>query len=175
MSTHDTGASWSVDSMYHTVLNVTDLDRSIAFYRRLGFQVLDDRRHVHWPDFVATNFGLRVAQGQGVLMALEADPNGPMLDLIRWLEPDPAAQQPDVPPDLRIPRILAFRASNVRALYEQLRAEGFAFTNEFTGPFPQLGIIGVCCLQDPDGTIVEFMELEPGVRHSKAKSLDARQ
>ena len=166
--------SWTVDSFYHTVVNVTDLDRSIAFYQRLGFRVLDDRRHVHWPDFVATNFGMRVAQGQGVLMVLDADQDGPMIDLIRWLEPDPASQSPPVPPDLRIPRILAFRASNVRALYDDLKAEGFEFTNDFTGPCPQLGIIGVCCLKDPDGTIVEFMELEPGVRHSKARTLGKR-
>jgi catechol 2,3-dioxygenase-like lactoylglutathione lyase family enzyme len=162
-------SGWSVDSMYHTVINVTDLDRSIAFYERLGFRVLDDRRNVHWPDFVATNFGMRVAQGQGVLMVLKADENGPMLDLIRWLEPKSDGMDPSVPADMRIPRILAFRASNVRALYDELKAEGFEFTNDFTGPFPELGIIGVCCVKDPDGTIVEFMELEPGVRHSQAK------
>ena len=174
MGTTTAGGTWSVDSMYHTVVNVTDLDRSVAFYERLGFRVLDDRRHVHWPDFVATNFGMRVAQGQGVLMVLAADGNGPMLDLIRWLEPDPATLEPDVPRDLRIPRILAFRATNVRALYDELTAEGFPFTNEFTGPFAELGIIGVCCVQDPDGTIIEFMELEPGVRHSQAKRLEQR-
>lgn len=161
--------TWSVDSLYHTVLNVTDLDRSIAFYERLGFRVLDDRRHVRWPDFVATNFGMRIAQGQGVLMVLKADENGPMLDLIRWLEPKSDGQDQTVPKDMRIPRILAYRATNVRVLYDELRAEGFEFTNDFTGPFPELGIIGVCCVKDPDGAIVEFMELEPGVRHSQAK------
>lgn len=167
--------NWTVDSMYHTVVNVTDLDRSIEFYQRLGFRVLDDRRHVHWPDFVATNFGMRVAQGQGVLMVLTRDEDGPMLDLIHWLEPDSDAWDPSVPEDMRVPRILAFRATNVRALYDELQAEGFPFTNEFTGPFPDLGIIGVCCMKDPDGTIVEFMELEPGVRHSQAnKALGAR-
>ena len=162
-------AGWSVDSMYHTVLNVRDLDRSIAFYQRLGFKVLDDRRHVHWPDFVATNFGMRVAQGRGVLMVLEADEDGPMVDLIQWLEPAGDGMDPSIPEDMRIPRIIAFRATNVRALYDELTSEGFKFTNAFTGPFEDLGIIGVCCIKDPDGTIVEFMELEPGVRHSQAK------
>lgn len=169
-----TASAWSVDSLYHTVVNVSDLDRSIAFYQRLGFEVLDDRRHVRWPEFVARNFGMQVAQGQGVLIALAADPNGPMLDLIRWLEPDPVAQQPPVPAPLRIPRIIAFRARNVRALYDELSAEGLAFTNDFTGPFPELGILGVCCVKDPDGNVLEFMELEPGVRHSKANVLERR-
>ena len=167
---------WSVDSLYHTVLNVTDLDRSIAFYQRLGFRVLDDRRTVHWPDFVATNFGMRVAQGRGVLMVLERDEAGPMIDLIQWLQPESDGRDPNVPEDMRIPRIVAFRATNVRALYDELQAEGFRFTNEFTGPFPALGIRGGCCIKDPDGTVVEFMELEPGVRHSQAnKALSDKQ
>ncbi len=29
--------------LFHIAVNVTDLDRSVAFYQRLGFQVLADR------------------------------------------------------------------------------------------------------------------------------------
>ena len=170
-----TGNAWNVERFYHTVVNVTDLDRSIAFYRRLGFEVLDDRRDVEWPEFVGRNFGMRTAQGRGVLMALESDPDGPMLDLIQWLEPDPAEQKVPVPDDLVIPRIIAFRAKNVRALYDELGAEGVEFTNDFTGPFEELGVLGVCCVKDPDGTVIEFIELAPGLRHSQAnKALGSR-
>ena len=52
---------WKLESLYHTVVNVRDLDESIAFYRLLGFEVLNDRRNVDWPDFVATIFGMRRA------------------------------------------------------------------------------------------------------------------
>jgi catechol 2,3-dioxygenase-like lactoylglutathione lyase family enzyme len=38
--------SWSLTSLYHTVIDASDLDRSVAFYRTLGFEVLDDRRDV---------------------------------------------------------------------------------------------------------------------------------
>ena len=170
-----TTQDWSVTSLYHTVVNVTDLDRSIAFYRTLGFEVLDDRRDVEWPDFVGRNFGMRRAQGRGVLMFLPEDPDGPMIDLIEWVDPKPAEPDPAVPPDLRVPRILAFRTRNVRAAYDALKAAGIELTNEFTGPFEDLGVRGVFCCKDPDGTVIELIELASGVRHSQAKSLPERE
>ena len=100
--------SWKIQHLYHTVVNVRDLDESIAFYRLLGFDVLNDRRDVEWPDFVATIFGMKRAKGRGVLMILPSDPDGPMIDLIEWLEPK--AEFPAVPlADGTIPRIIAFR------------------------------------------------------------------
>ena len=30
---------WSIERMYHTVVNATDLDRTVAFYQALGFQM----------------------------------------------------------------------------------------------------------------------------------------
>jgi catechol 2,3-dioxygenase-like lactoylglutathione lyase family enzyme len=163
--------SWSLTSLYHTVIDASDLDRSVAFYRTLGFEVLDDRRDVKWPDFLAKNFGVRRAQGRGVLMVLPEDPEGPMLDIIQWVEPPPPGPDPRVPADLRIPRILAFRMRDIRRAYDDLRARGVEFTNELLGPFSELGVRGVACCKDPDGTIIELIELEPGVRHSQAKSL----
>ena len=79
--------NWHLEHFYHTVINVRELDESVAFYKLLGFEVLNDRRHVEWPDFVAGIFGMKRAKGRGVLMVLPADPNGPMIDLIEWLDP----------------------------------------------------------------------------------------
>jgi catechol 2,3-dioxygenase-like lactoylglutathione lyase family enzyme len=50
---------WALTSLYHTVVNCRDLDESVAFYRLLGFEVLNDRREVVWPDFVAGIFGMK--------------------------------------------------------------------------------------------------------------------
>jgi hypothetical protein len=81
-------ANWHLEHFYHTVINVRDLDESVVFYRLLGFEVLNDRRHVEWPDFVAGIFGMKRAKGRGVLMVLPSDPDGPMIDLIEWVEPE---------------------------------------------------------------------------------------
>ncbi|MEO8114277.1 MAG: VOC family protein [Phenylobacterium sp.] len=160
-------AQWALTSLYHTVVNCRDLDESVAFYRLLGFEVLNDRRHVIWPDFVAGIFGLRKAQGMGVLMVLPSDPDGPMIDLIQWV--DPEAEFPD-PARVKatVPRIIAFRTRGVHAAQEALSAQGIRFTQEVYTPEEALGIVGTACCYDPNGNIVEMIELEPGVRHSRA-------
>ncbi|HEX2590309.1 MAG TPA: VOC family protein [Rhizomicrobium sp.] len=159
--------NWHLEHFYHTVINVRDLDESIAFYNLLGWEVLNDRRDVEWPDFVATIFGMKRAKGRGVLMNLPSDPNGPMLDLIRWDEPKaPIASIPVA--DGAVPRIIAFRTKNVHAAYAALKAQGVQFTREMFGPHPDLGIVGSCCCYDPNGNLIELIELNPGQRHSKA-------
>jgi len=158
--------AWVLERLYHTVVNTRALEESVTFYKQLGFEVLDDRRHVEWPDFVATIFGMNRAKGAGVLMVLPNDPGGPMIDLIEWKEP--RAKIAAIPvADGEVPRIIAFRVKNVRQAYDDLTAQGVRFTRElFT--HPELGIIGSCCCYDPNGNLIELIELNPGQRHSKA-------
>jgi len=158
---------WKLTSLYHTVVNCRDLDASVAFYRLLGFEVLNDRRNVVWPDFVASIFGMRRAKGRGVLMVLPSDPDGPMIDLIDWLEPkarfpDPAHASEEVP------RIIAFRTRNVHQAHRELSAKGVRFTRDVFEPEEDLGLVGSCCCYDPNGNLIELIELQAGVRHSRA-------
>jgi len=158
---------WKLTSLYHTVVNCRDLDASVAFYRLLGFEVLNDRRNVVWPDFVASIFGMRRAKGRGVLMVLPADPDGPMIDLIDWVEPkarfpDPAHAAEEVP------RIIAFRTRNVHQAHRELSARGVRFTRDVFEPEEDLGLVGSCCCYDPNGNLIELIELQAGVRHSRA-------
>lgn len=156
---------WTIERMYHTVVNATDLDRSVAFYQALGFQILNDRRNVKWPDFVGRVFGLKRAQGRGVLMNLPADPGGPMIDILEWVEPKATPIAAD---GMTVPRIIAFRVKNVRTAHEDLKSRGVDLT-QFVEPEPRdLGVVGVFCARDPDGTLIEMIELQPGVRHSRA-------
>lgn len=164
---------WALTRLYHTVVNCRDLDESVAFYRLLGFEVLNDRRHVTWPAFVAGIFGLRRASGRGVLMVLPTDPDGPMIDLIEWLEPK--AEFPD-PARITeaVPRIIAFRTRGVHAAQAALEAQGVTFTQAVYTPKEALGIVGTACCYDPNGNIIEMIELEPGVRHSRANEALAK-
>ncbi|HTR87976.1 MAG TPA: VOC family protein [Reyranella sp.] len=158
--------NWSLERLYHTVVNARNLDESVAFYRLLGFDVLNDRRDVVWPDFVATIFGMKRAKGRGVLMVLPSDPNGPMIDIIEWVEP--RAKIAAIPvADGEVPRIIAFRVKNVRAAYDALTAKGVRFTRDLF-EHRELGIVGSCCCYDPNGNLIELIELLPGQRHSKA-------
>jgi len=157
---------WELERLYHTVVNVRNLDESIAFYRLLGFEVLDDRRNVEWPDFMSSFFGMKRAKGRGVLLALSSDPDGPMLDLIEWVEPRARFDTITVEDGL-VPRVIAFRTRNVRVAYDSLKAKGVRFTRElFT--HEALGVVGSCCCWDPNGNLIELIELKPGQRHSRA-------
>lgn len=159
--------SWSTEAFYHTVLDVSDLDASIAFYKNLGFKLLDDRRDAKWPDFVGKNFGLERAQGRGALMCISPDHGATMIDLIEWVEPKKVFPAPS---DQSVPRIIALRVSNVAQAYEELLGGGIEFTNGLVGPLEGHGVVGVACCRDPDGTIVELIELAPGLRHSQANT-----
>jgi catechol 2,3-dioxygenase-like lactoylglutathione lyase family enzyme len=158
---------WALSRLYHTVVNCRDLDESVAFYKLLGFEVLNDRRHVVWPEFVAGIFGLKRAQGRGVLMVLPSDRDGPMIDLIEWVEPKAVFPDSATVPTT-VPRIIAFRTRGVKAAYEALSAKGVRFTRTPHTPTEALGIVATACCYDPNGNIVELIELEPGVRHSRA-------
>lgn len=166
-------ADWALTSLYHTVVNCRDLDESVAFYQRLGFEVLNDRRLVTWPTFVAGIFGLNRANGRGVLMVLPSDRNGPMIDLIEWVEP--RADFPELANRRElVPRIIAFRTRGVHAAQRALEAQGVVFTQATYTPTEALGIVGTACCYDPNGNIIEMIELEPGVRHSRANEALAK-
>ena len=157
-------SDWAIQKLYHTVINATDLNRTVAFYKALGFEVLNDRRNVDWPDFIGPLFGLTAPKGRGVLMNLPADPEGPMLDIIEWVQPRlPAPSAGEVPP-----RIIAFKVKSVHACAEDLKRRGIP-TFTFVEPKPEsLGVVGCVCARDPDGTLIELIELQPGIRHSRA-------
>ena len=164
---------WEVQSLFHFVVNASNFERSLAFYTRLGFQVLRDNRDVVWPDFVGRNFGMKRAQGRGALLGLGTSEHHTRLDLIEWLEP--RWKNPDAPPDPgRVPRILALRTKNLRAAYDELSAEGFEFIGEPMDPNPTTGVESVVCLRDPDGYVVELIEYMGDRLGSRVDALETR-
>lgn len=167
---------WQVESIFHFVVNASNLERSLAFYQTLGFTILSDRRDVIWPDFVAQNFGLRKAQGRGCLLGLGDDylPVQTRLDLIEWLAPQAHDDSAGLPVEDRIPRIIALRTRNVQAAYESLREKGIEFIAPPMPPNEQIGVKGVVCCRDPDGLIVELIEYFPEVLGSITSVLPTR-
>jgi catechol 2,3-dioxygenase-like lactoylglutathione lyase family enzyme len=90
-----------------------------------------------------------------------------MLDLIEWVTPK--AEFPDpARSENAVPRIIAFRTRNVRAAVAALGAAGVPFVSEAHTPTEGLGVIASVCCRDPNGNLIELIELAPGVRHSRA-------
>jgi catechol 2,3-dioxygenase-like lactoylglutathione lyase family enzyme len=166
-------AQWEVERIYHTIIDARDLDETVSFYQSLGFQVLHDRRDLTWPDFVGAMFGIPHARGRGVLMNLPADPSGPMLDIVEWIHP--VARYPASSPS-KIPRVLALRVRNVAAARAELGAKGVPFTTDIM--YPQKNgsgnVVAVCCCRDPNGNVIELIELVPGARHSQDYTVSQR-
>ncbi len=168
-----TAGSWSVESLFHFVVNATNFERSLAFYTRLGFRVLRDNRDVVWPTYVGENFGMRVAQGRGALLALGESEHHTRLDLIEWLEPK--WTNPDTSPSPeRVPRIMALRTKNLRAAYQELSQEGFDFLAAPRDPDPVTGVESVVCCRDPDGYVIELIEYMGERLGSRVDNLETR-
>ena len=166
---------WAVQSLFHFIVNASNFERSLAFYRALGFKLLRDNRDVIWPSMVAENFGMPVAQGRGALLAIGEGETHTRIDLIEWLEPkweDPARS---LPPERYVPRVMALRTRNVRAAYRELKAKGIEFIGEPRERDPSIGLESVVCCRDPDGLVVELIEYMPGVLGSRIESLARRE
>ena len=165
---------WGIHGIFHFTVNVTNFERSLAFYQTIGFRLLRDNRDVIWPEFVARNFGMLRAQARGALLAIGEGPEHTRLDLLEWIEPALVDPQASAPLAERVPRIIALRTRNARAAYEDLSRNGISFLTEPFIPDPALGIEAVVCCRDPDGLIVEFIEYMPGVLGSRIAQLERR-
>ena len=74
------GDDWGYHGIFHFTVEASNFERSLAFYQTLGFKLLRDNRDIVWPDYVATQFGLRRAQGRGALLALGEEEHHTRLD-----------------------------------------------------------------------------------------------
>lgn len=156
----DRGAT--VHGVWHFSFTVSDLDRSVAFYRDLlGFELVHTqeqdnpytRRLVGLPDAV-----LRVAQ-----LAIPGQPRGLSthdLELVEYVRPkgvrgdgricDPGAAH------------LAITVSDARGEHERLSAAGVRFVsapNAITAGVNEGGF--ACYFHDPDDIVLELLEPPP--------------
>jgi catechol 2,3-dioxygenase-like lactoylglutathione lyase family enzyme len=156
----------AVRSIFHININCSDLDRSVAFYRRLGFEVVMDAGTVSGiadGSYEALEIHGTYRHRGPVVMFLGTDRYQTRLDLMQWEQP-PSPPNADRPPTaLGIPRI-ALWTKDLRGLHRRLADEGVAFITEPRGPFEDRSIEAIVGLRDPDGLIVELMEFLPGGR-----------
>lgn len=148
----------------HVNVNVTDLDRAIAFYEKLGFQVFlpaipylglgRDRS----AELAAAAAGLLdVAAGtRGRACIMQLGDGFPKLDLT---ELETAAQKPPLKnQDIGLVR-LCLASSDLQADYQRLADAGVEFVSP---PRPaQDGLADVALCVDPDGTLIELIQIYP--------------
>ena len=95
-----------IQSIFHVNINVSDFERSLAFYKMLGFRVVNDLGTGSSPQLDA---GLQIPNGQAraALLMLGDNPHATRIDLIEWKQPKtdgtpyphlaPCRHRPDCP------------------------------------------------------------------------------
>lgn len=157
MTEEKPGFSWG-----HININVRDLDRSIEFYRKFGFEVfipaipylaLEGGSTQTVPDDAAAALGITSGtRGRACIMQL--DDGFPKIDLTEFQ--GVAQKAPLENADLGCVRICLISQDLSRDV-AALQAKGVEFISAPKVGHKELANIAVC--RDPDGTLIELLQV----------------
>ena len=153
------GSNINITGFLSANINCRDIEESRDFYKMLNFESVMDVEEVGSPG-VAAALGVPRYQVIGSLMKLN---KGPAINLLEWEDP----YNDDSPylklNHLGVPRI-ALLTTDLDAEIARIKAEDedVEFFSEPAQPDGPLAFIKLVCFQDPDGTIIELVELLPG-------------
>ena len=146
----------NLSGLLHVNINCSNFERSREFYEMLGYQLLMPVPERGEGD-VAAAVGMHEYTVRGALMKHR---DGSVIDLLEWREPADDSAPYAALNHLGLAR-LAFRTSDIDADIVQLRAAGVEFLS--SGPGEVAGPRGMAtrfiCFSDPDGTILELVEM----------------
>jgi glyoxylase I family protein len=153
-----------VQGLFHVNVNCTDFEKSLAFYRLIGFEKILDFDDAPGPKHSFGQAGLGPVlglpddcDGRAALLALSGDSGATRLDLIEWKEPKPPAERRKNLAQPGIARI-CLKTSNCDAVHARLSAAGYTIYSPPTRAYLGGGWIKVFCCEDPDGAVIEFMQ-----------------
>lgn len=141
--------------LFHVNVCVTDMERSISFYEKLGFTKVND--FVLDDPTVGDALGLKARKLRGVFMRLGDDENAPVLDLVQFIDPPTQGTPYLTLNNVGICRI-AFTVDDIDKTYaelQEMRVNFVAPLKKIDGPGG--ASIGVVCFKDPDGTILQLI------------------
>jgi catechol 2,3-dioxygenase-like lactoylglutathione lyase family enzyme len=153
-----------LNRLFHIAINSTDLERSVAFYRRLGFQVLADRE-VH-NDQVKAAFAVPTGDLRFVHLRLGDAEDATLLDIVEWgppAGPGTAGAATPVPQHQRGITRFAVLTDDTERVHRELAADGVEFLTEPTQVMTPQGGWKICLALDPDGVVVQITELVPAL------------
>ena len=147
--------------VWHFSFTVANLERSIAFYTKLGLELLltQEQANEYTSRLVGyDNAHLKIAQ-----FVIPGQPQGlstHSLELVEYVHPKGARQSPDIcnPGEAH----LAFAVTDIHERYEQLQADGVQFfspPNAITAGVNQGGY--TCYFWDPDRIVLEMVQPPP--------------
>jgi catechol 2,3-dioxygenase-like lactoylglutathione lyase family enzyme len=147
----------------HININCTDIRRSIAFYEKFGFKVIhviaEDTKGLDASgDLMAGAAGHRGSHCRGVIMSLGDHPHSwTKLELLQYTHPP---TEPE--PERSLFQVgycrMAIRCRDIHGEVERLKSQGIEFEGEVERS-KTVGALSYAFARDPDGTIVELLEL----------------
>ena len=144
-----------IEGTYHTSYTVSDMKRSLAFYRDLmGSEVFSER-----PSVTSTYFrrivGFPDAKVYAVLLRIPGSAH--VLELLEYKHPQGIKQ--DLTPNNPGSSHIAYIVDNLQSIYERLRKAGIEFISPpvYLDEGPSKGGWALY-LKDPDGIIVELFQ-----------------
>jgi catechol 2,3-dioxygenase-like lactoylglutathione lyase family enzyme len=147
----------------HINVNCTDIERSIAFYEKFGFTVThviaeDTKGLDPTADLMPGAAGYQGSHCRGVIMSLGDHPHcWTKLELLQYTQPPTTAEPPRTAFQAGYCR-MAIRCRDIHGEVARLRAEGIEFETEVETS-RTVGALSYVFARDPDGTIVELLEL----------------
>lgn len=144
-----------ITRIVHVNVNVSDLDRSVAFYEALGWKVTGR------ADLAASEgsaVGLRVSPGVArcAFLKLDDNPDTPVLDMIEWQDPRTEGEAYRHLHHTGLNR-LCMRSDDIWADYERLKAMGVEPWSEPAKLQVGASMVEFLCFEDPDGTVLELI------------------
>ena len=140
----------------HTGITVSNLERSLAFWRDvLGFEL---SHAAHQTGELAKE--ITGVTGSEIKLAVLKTPGGHKIELLEYLAPDDRKQRNDLQPcDLGHVHV-ALAVDDLDAILEKMSASGWKVAGKpqmlTTGPNAGKRVVYV---RDPDGTTIELMQM----------------
>jgi catechol 2,3-dioxygenase-like lactoylglutathione lyase family enzyme len=148
-----------LNRLFHIAVNSQDLERSVAFYRGLGFTVLQDRE-VH-NEKVKEAFAVPTGDLRFVHLRLGDSEDATLLDIVEWGGPGTADGSGPPPQHQQGITRFAVLTDDADRVHRELSADGVQFLTSPTVVMTPEGGWKVCLAVDPDGVVVQVTELLP--------------
>ena len=147
----------------HININCTDIQESIAFYEKFGFEVIhviaeNTTKLDPTLDVMVGAAGYEDSHCYGVIMSLGDHPHSfTKLELLQYTQPATTAEPPRTAFQVGYCR-MAIRCRDIQGEVDRLKSLGVEFETEVQTS-ETVGKLSYCFARDPDGTIVELLEL----------------
>ncbi|HEX4210572.1 MAG TPA: VOC family protein [Candidatus Binataceae bacterium] len=146
-----------IKSVFHVNINVTNFERSLEFYKMVGFKVVLD---IGEGPNKGNDVGLNIpdSSARAALLALSDDPRATRIDLIEWKKPHTEGVPYPHLYHAGAARIALF-TKNIDEEYARLKANAVEMVSEpVIIRFGNKAGAKFFCFKDPDGTFLELIE-----------------